>query len=131
VLRPRHAPALQLLTLEELSPSGVPVTLLSCSGSLTGEEGDRLRDQLLVHTRHGPRHLLLDLDDVPTIDDVGVVVLVDVHRRARAAGCTFGLVAVSANVLTRLRLTGLQRVLTLHPTLEDALTALDDRDRRR
>ncbi len=118
MLRPPHAPALQLLTLEELSPSGVPVTLLCCNGSLTGEEG------------HGPRHLLLDLDDVPAIDDVGVVVLVDVHRRARAAGCTFGLVAVSPNVLTRLRLTGLQRVLALHPNLEEALTALDDRDRR-
>lgn len=116
---------LQLQTLEELTGSGVPVTLLSCSGSLTGEEGARLRDQLLVQMWHGPRHLLLDLQEVTAIDHMAAAVLVDAHRRARATGCTLTLVAPSQMVLTRLRLTGLDRILALRSDLEQALTALE------
>jgi len=101
---------LQLQILEEFTRSGVPVTLVECSGSLTGPDGTRLRDQLLVVLRHGPRHLLLDLAQVTDFDDVAAAILIDTHRRAPAAGCSFGLVAPAEDVLTRLQLTGLPPV---------------------
>ncbi len=123
--RPGYVPALQLQILEEFTRSRVPVTLVECSGSLTGPDGTRLRDQLLVVLRHGPRHLLLDLAQVTDFDDVAAAILIDTHRRAPAAGCSFGLVAPAEDVLTRLQLTGLHRFLVWHATLEQALSALE------
>ncbi len=123
--RPKYVPALQLQLLEEFTRSGVPVTLVVCSGSLTGEDGDRLRDQLLVVLRHGPRHLLLDLAEVTNFGDVAAAILIDTHRRAPATGCSFDLVAPGENVVTRLQLTGLHRFLGWHATLEQALSALE------
>ncbi len=122
--RPNHVPALQLQLLEEFTSSGVPVTLVVCEGSLTGEDGARLRDQLLVQLRHGPRHLLLDLAEVTGFDDTAAAILIDAHRRAPAGGCSFGLVAPAQDVVSRLRLTGLHRFLVWHATLEQALSAL-------
>ncbi len=123
--RPNHVPALQLQLLEEFTRSGVPVSLVVCEGSLAGEDGTRLRDQLLVVLRHGPRHLLLDLAEVTGFDDVAAAILIDARRRAPAAGCSFGLVAPAEDVVTRLRLTGLDRFLVWHATLEQALSALE------
>jgi anti-anti-sigma regulatory factor len=80
--RPNYLPALQLQLSEEFTRSGVPVTLVVCSGSLTGEDGARLRDQLLVVLRHGPRHLLLDLAEATTFDNAAAATLIDTHRRA-------------------------------------------------
>ncbi len=123
--RPGYVPALQLQVLEEFTRSRVPVTLVECSGSLTGEDGARLRDQLLVQLRHGPRHLLLDLAEATGFDDVAAAILIDAHRRAPAAGCSFALVAPAEQVVARLRLTGLHRFLLWHATLEQALSALE------
>lgn len=123
--RPGYVPALQLQLLEEFTRSRVPVSLVECSGSLTGPDGTRLRDQLLVVLRHGPRHLLLDLAGVTGFDDVAAAILIDTHRRAPAAGCSFGLVAPAEDVVRRLRLTRLDRFLVWHATLEQALSALE------
>ncbi len=119
-----YVPALALQLLEEFTRSRVPVTLLVCSGSLTGEDGARLRDQLRVQLRHGPRHLLLDLSEATSFDDAAAAILIDAQRRAPAAGCSFDLVAPADDVVARLRLTGLHRLLTWHSTLEQALGAL-------
>jgi anti-sigma B factor antagonist len=114
-----------VLTLEESAHFGAPVTLLTCSGSLVRDEATRLLDQLLVHTRHGRRHLLLDLGRVAQIDHVGAAALMNAHRRANRTGCTFGLVATSPQVLARLRISHLDSLLALHPTLEAALSELE------
>ncbi len=123
--RPNYVPALQLQLLEEFTRSGVQVMLVVCAGSLTGEDGARLRDLLLMGLRHGPRHLLLDLAEATNVDNAAAATLIDTHRRAPAAGCSFGLVAPAEDVLTRLQLTGLHRFLVWHTTLEQALEALE------
>ncbi len=123
--RPSYIPALQLQVLEEFTRSGVPVTLVECTGSLTGEDGARLRDQLMVVLRHGPRHLLLDLAEATGFDDTAAAMLIDARRRAPAAGCSFSLVAPAGAVVARLRLTGLHRFLVWYATLEQALDALE------
>ncbi len=111
-------------TLEEFTSKGSPVTLLICSGWLTGTEGPRLRDQLLVHMRHGPRHLLLDLADTAAIDDGAAKILLRSHHLALTAGCSFALVAPGHRVLEQLRTFGYPDVPRRFRTLEDALTAI-------
>jgi anti-anti-sigma regulatory factor len=111
-------------TLEEFTSKGAPVTLLICSGWLTGPEGARLHDQLLVHMRHGPRHLLLDLAETAEIDDEAAAILLRSHHLALVAGCSFALVAPGHRVLEQLRMFGYSGVLQPFRTLEDALTAI-------
>ncbi len=123
--RPSYVPALQLLVLEEFTASRVPVALVVCAGSLTGPDGTRLRDQLRVQLRHGPRHLLLDLSEATGFGDTAAAILIDTARRAPAARCSFGLVAPTEDVLSRLQLTGLHRMLSWHETLQQALAALE------
>jgi len=111
--------------LEEFTASRVPVALVVCAGSLTGPDGTRLRDQLHVQLRHGPRHLLLDLSEATGFGDTAAAILIDTARRAPAARCSFGLVAPAEDVLSRLQLTGLHRMLNSHETLQQALAALE------
>jgi anti-anti-sigma factor len=115
---------LQVQTLEEFTSTGAPVTLIVCNGRLTGTEGPRLRDQLLVHMGHGPRHLLLDMAAVDAIDHLGTAVLVSVNGRARSTGCSFSLVGAGPRVLELLRSTARGRIIPRFLSLEDALTAI-------
>jgi anti-anti-sigma regulatory factor len=111
-------------TLEEFTASGAAVTLIVCSGWLTGPEGLRLRDQLLVNMRHGPRHLLLDLAAVTVVDHLGAVILVAVNRRARRAGCSFSLIGAQPRLVEQLRSNARGPIVVRFQSLEDALTAI-------
>jgi anti-anti-sigma regulatory factor len=111
-------------TLEEFTGSGAAVTLIVCSGRLTGFEGLRLRDQLLVNMRHGPRHLLLDLAAVTAVDQGAAAILVAVNRRARRAGCSFSLIGVKPRLVEQLRSSGRGPTVVRFQSLEDALTAI-------
>jgi anti-anti-sigma regulatory factor len=117
-------PALQVQTLEEFTSTGAAVTLIVCSGWLTGTEGPRLRDQLLVHMGHGPRHLLLDLSAVGAVDHVAAALLVAVNLRARLAECSFSLIGAGPRVLDQLQSTARGRILSRFPSLEDALRTI-------
>jgi anti-anti-sigma factor len=124
-LPPTPQPLLQVSSLDEFTGNGEAVTLVVCAGALTRIDAGRLRDQLLAQLRHGPRHVLLELSEIDSIDDVAVAMITDMHRRAGSARCTFDLVAPSQPVQSRLRLTGLNRLLHIHTNLTEALTALD------
>jgi anti-anti-sigma regulatory factor len=116
---------MQLNSMEDVTGDGQPVTLIACVGSVTRIEARRLRDQLRLDLRYGPRHLLLDLSEVDAIDHLAVMFFLETHRRSLAARCTFILVAPSGPVMRRLRVAAAHRKLVVHPTLIDALTFLE------
>jgi anti-anti-sigma regulatory factor len=115
---------LQVQTLEELTSTGAAITLIICRGSLTGAEGPRLRDQLLVHLGHGPRHLLLDLQAVTAVDHVATAILISVNLRARFAGCSFSLIGAKPWVLAQLRPNARGGIVARFSSLEDALRGI-------
>jgi anti-anti-sigma regulatory factor len=119
---------LQLHSIEEFTGSGVPVTLVSCVGTLSRDDGSRLRDQLRVQMRHGSRHLLLDLTDVTSADGLIAALLADAGRQARASSCTFTLIAPGRRAISGLDLGGLNLSLAVYPNLTQALTALEPPD---
>jgi anti-anti-sigma regulatory factor len=119
---------LQLHSIEEFTGSGVPVTLMSCAGTLSPNDSSRLRDLLRVQMRHGSRHLLLDLTDVTSADGLDAAVLADANRQARAATCTLTLIAPDRHAIPGLDLGGLNWALPVYPNLTQALTALDISD---
>jgi anti-sigma B factor antagonist len=71
----------------------------------------------------GTRLLILDLSLVSSCDSAGLAVLIGAERRARVLGIDMRLAAPSVPVTKLLRLTGLDRNLTICPDLRDALAA--------
>jgi anti-anti-sigma factor len=80
-----------------------------------------LRERLIGLLRPGMRLLVLDLSWVPSCDSAGLAVLIGAQRRARLLGIVLHLAAPSPQVAKLLRLTGLDRSLTICPDLSSAL----------
>ncbi|MGW0425227.1 STAS domain-containing protein [Streptomyces sp. NPDC003015] len=67
--------------------------------------------------------LVIDLGGVSYCDSTGITVLVTAYHRAEAAGCPFSLTGLSDYLTRVFHTVGLDQVFTVHPTVEDALTA--------
>jgi anti-anti-sigma factor len=125
-----HLAPVLLHSFEELTSSGTPVTLVECIGRLTAPQAQRLCDNLLMHLSYGPRHLLLDLSAVASMDQIVTGLLRDVARQSRASHCTFGLIAPSQAAQRRLAASGLNRTLDIDDDLTHALTRIQTAGRK-
>jgi anti-sigma B factor antagonist len=72
--------------------------------------------------------LVIDLTEVTFLASVGMSVLVAAQEAADAMAVRFAVVADGVATRRPIRLLGLDAVLALHPTLEDALRALRRED---
>lgn len=93
-------------------------TIVALSGALDGAAAPALREHLIGALRHSGRLLILDLGEVASADAAGLAVLVGIQRRAAGLGITLRLAAPGPQVAAQLRLTALDRTLTVHPTLD-------------
>ncbi|TMQ91269.1 STAS domain-containing protein [Actinomadura soli] len=91
-------------------------TIVALSGALDGAAAPALREHLIGALRHSGRLLILDLREVASADAAGLAVLVGIQRRAAGLGITVRLAAPGPQVAAQLRLTALDRTLTVHPT---------------
>ena len=96
-------------------------TIVRLGGSLDFAAAPALRERLIGMLHPGTRLLVLDLSRVPSCDPAGLAVLIGIQRRARQLGIVLRLAAPSLPVATLLRLTGLDRRLTICPDLRGAL----------
>ncbi len=71
----------------------------------------------------GQRHLVLHLEGVDLLDSAGLGVLVGALKRARQSGGSLRLVCTQQQVLKVFRVTGLDTVLPIHPSVEEAVAA--------
>ena len=69
------------------------------------------------------RNVLVDLSAVTYIDSSGVASLVEALQASRKKGTQFALAAASEPARRVLELARLDRVFTMHDTVEDALNA--------
>ena len=67
------------------------------------------------------RTVLVDMSAIAYIDSSGVASLVEAFQSARKAGSRFALVAVSEAALRVLQLARLDRIFSIHASLDDAL----------
>lgn len=100
-------------------------TLVRLRGDLDTVTAPALRERLLalLMLHPGMKALVLDLSAVSFCDASGLAVLIGAHRRATQLGITLHLAAPRPRITKPLHLTGLDRNLTIHPTLPDALAA--------
>ncbi len=98
-------------------------TIVRLRGALDVAAAPALRERLIGLLHPGTRLLVLDLSRVPSCDSAGLAVLIGTQRRAGLLGTVMRLAAPSVPVAKLLRLTGLDRSLTICPDLRSALAA--------
>jgi anti-anti-sigma factor len=87
---------------------------------------DEARDRLLSVLAEGPTMLVVDMGATTFCDSAGVNALVRVYQRALAAEAALRLVITARVVQRVLAITGVDRLLDIYPTIEDALAAPGD-----
>ncbi len=107
-----------------LSPKGSLVTLVKLPpGKL---DPVLVRQELGTVLAEKPRHLLLDLSQVPLIDSRGVSALVWARRACAAADCHLKLCGLGEKAKTVLKVTRLDSLFKTYPSVEVALKDLSD-----
>ena len=95
-------------------------TVLAVSGEVDVYTAPRLRERLVELVDGGARHVVVDLGRVDFLDSTGLGVLVGALKRLRAANGTFGLVCSKEPLLKIFRITALDQVFPIHPSIEAA-----------
>jgi anti-sigma B factor antagonist len=95
-------------------------TVLEVGGEVDVYTAPRLRERLIELVDAGSRNVVVDLSRVDFLDSTGLGVLVGALKRLRAVGGTFGLVCSKEPLLKIFRITALDQVFPIFPSVEVA-----------
>jgi anti-sigma B factor antagonist len=110
------------LPVEETSDGDLAI--LAMGGELDYEASPQLRARLVGAIKAGGRRLVLDLSDVTFIDSTAIGVLAGtVARLDEAGGGSLAVVSRHEKVLQIFEITGLDSVISLHSSREEAVSA--------
>ncbi|GLY26032.1 anti-sigma B factor antagonist [Micromonospora pallida] len=98
-------------------------TVLEVGGEVDVYTAPRLRERLIELIDGGARKVVVDLGRVDFLDSTGLGVLVGALKRLRSVGGTFALVCDKEPLLKIFRITALDQVFPLHPTVAAAIAA--------
>lgn len=98
-------------------------SVLTLSGRLDLDAAPKLRQELRDLAAESPR-VVVDLDGVSFLDSSGIGALISGLKATRERGGDLRLARVSAQAQYVLKLATLDRILSMHPTVEDAVEAL-------
>ena len=91
------------------------------TGRLDFTSAPEARDQFATAIAAGQRKLIVDLSKVGFVDSAGLGSLIGGMRVARLAGGDLRIANPSEQVTMLLSLTSLDQVLTIHPSIDEAL----------
>ena len=86
---------------------------------------DQVRDDLLSLLNRGPAVMIVDMAQTTFCDSAGVNALVRAHKRATANGADMRLIVTSPGVQRILNITGVDRLITVCPSVTTALAGAD------
>ncbi|WP_250034216.1 STAS domain-containing protein [Paractinoplanes maris] len=109
------------LTVTASNPDG-RVTVLTVSGELDRDSVHELEQAGEAALRSGAERLVLDLHGLTFCDSSGLRVFVHLHRLADSEGASLRLAGATPPVSAVIGVVNLDRMLTLHPTVNDALS---------
>ena len=96
-------------------------TVVSIYGELDVATAPSLREQLIGLVGDGATKLVLDLEGVDFLDSTGLGVIVSALKRARTNGGDLRLVCTQARIRRLFEITGLDKAVPLHPSLDAAV----------
>lgn len=97
--------------------------VLSVTGEVDVETAPSLRSELQEICQPPAVKVALDLRKVAFLDSTGLGVLVGAHNRLQDTGGAFVVVCDSPIILKVFAITGLDSVMAVRPTVEDAVSA--------
>lgn len=109
--------------LSELDLDG-DVHVIRLGGYVDFDVAPQLKKRVVQRIEAGARLLVIDLSDAGFIDSTAIGVLVGALKRLREAGGSLAVVCTSENVRGIFEIVGLENVIPLHASREDALAAL-------
>ena len=101
--------------------------VLSVRGEVDVYTAPKFRERLIELVSEGKHRIVVDLEGVDFLDSTGLGVLVGAYTAVRNAGGRLAIVNDHAAVLKVFTITALHEVLGVHPTLSQALAAVNDR----
>ena len=104
---------------EELGDSSY---IISLAGEVDLYTAPEFKQQLLEVIAQGARHVVVDFSDTTFIDSTTLGVLVGGVKRLRTNDGQLSLVCSDRNITKIFEITGLDRVFTIYPTREEAVS---------
>ena len=104
-----------------VDPRSDGIAVLRFTGRLDFTSAPEARDQFAAAIAAGQRKLIIDLSKVGFVDSAGLGSLIGGMRAARQAGGDLRIANPSEQSRMLLSLTSLDQVLTISPTVEEAL----------
>ncbi|GLH98337.1 STAS domain-containing protein [Micromonospora sp. CPCC 205371] len=98
-------------------------TVLEVGGEVDVYTAPRLRERLVELIDGGAPHVIVDLNRVDFLDSTGLGVLVGAHKKLRNTGRTFALACDKEPLLKIFRITALDQVFPLYPSVKAATEA--------
>jgi len=108
----------------EADDGGDGPAVLRVSGELDLATADQLRQAVGQYADSGGA-LIIDLSGVTFCDSTGLGVLINAYRRVTGAGGRLLLCGLQPRLTGLLEVTGIDRVIPVHPSLADALADAD------
>lgn len=99
--------------------------VLTIHGEADISSAPALRDGLTALIESGSKAVLVDLTDVAFLDSTGLGVLVSARNAAVEAGGALPIACDDGRILKLFKITGLEQVFDIHPTVDAALQSLD------
>lgn len=96
-------------------------TILRPRGEIDFATGPQLKEAITERLLAGDVNLVVDLLDVDFIESTGLGALIGGRRRAHALKGSLSLVCDADQMLKIFRITGLDKVFTIHDTVEAAV----------
>jgi anti-sigma B factor antagonist len=111
---------------DAVATNGDDVAVLLAGGELDYAASPQLKERLGESIDAGARHLVLDLSMATFIDSTAIGVLVGTVMRLREDGGSLTIVCAGENqrVLRIFEIAGVDSLITLHRSREEALSAL-------
>lgn len=107
----------------ELERHESAVTVAHVKGDIDLASAEAFREGLAASVATGGA-FVLDLDGVTFMGSLGFSALVETHHETERRDIRWGIVTGSSPISRPLKITGLEQVLPIYPTVPDALAAL-------
>ena len=121
---------MQLLDFRIASSRIGATAVVAVAGELDMHTAERLAETLRSVSDDDARSIVVDLFEVPFVDSAGLGVLASTAKSTKERGGAFVLAADDARFLRTLRITGLDRLFDVRPTLTEAIHDVVDRAAR-
>lgn len=98
------------------------MNVFELTGSMDIATSPTVRAALTEASERGDHKLIVDLIKVDFLDSTGLGALIGAQRRAREFDGDVRLVAKEGQIVRLLRITGLMKIFSVYPTLDDAIS---------